>query len=116
MFIAVVEWDAEERVTKYQDFKSEQDARDMVAGTIQRYPEAFVAPAPKGGPRDWKVSNGALVSDAIVDPKPPTGAEKAEAQMTTDHFIRGWVKRQALKEGKTPRAIMDEIKIQSVES
>ena len=40
----------------------------------------------------------------------PNPANDAESYMTNHPFIRAWVKRQAQKEGKTPRQIMDEIR------
>jgi|TARA_Y100000310_G_scaffold119276_2_gene118004 hypothetical protein len=44
-----------------------------------------------------------------ASPAPQTEAEEAEAQMVRDRFLRAWVKREAAKEGKTARQIMDEI-------
>ena len=43
-------------------------------------------------------------------PAPPDPADVVEDMMTNDPFKRAWVKRQARKEGKTPRQIMDEIR------
>lgn len=50
--------------------------------------------------------------DAAIPPAPlpPSSADRAERRMTNDPFVRAWVKRQAEKEGKTPRQIMDEIR------
>ena len=36
--------------------------------------------------------------------------DRVEAEMTAEPFKRAWVKRQAAKEGKTPRQIMNEMR------
>ena len=43
-------------------------------------------------------------------PTPPDPADEAERKMTQDPYVRAWVRREARKEGKTPRQIMDEIR------
>ena len=50
------------------------------------------------------------VPDPEMPQPPPNPADMAEGQMKADPFMRAWVKRQAAKEGKTPRQIMDEIR------
>ena len=55
------------------------------------------------------VARGNTIAPAIQAPE-PSEAEQAEFQMTSDRFTKAWVSREARKEGKTTRQIMDEIK------
>ena len=43
MFIAVVDWTAENRITKYQDFETEPEAQGHIERVKVRYPRAFIA-------------------------------------------------------------------------
>ena len=79
MFIAVVDWTAENRIAKYQDFATETDALAHVKRIKDRYPKAFVAAAPNGGFADWLVGAGTLSYSPPPEPPPvkllPTDAE-----------------------------------------
>ena len=110
--IAVVAWDGSNRIAKYQAYPTRAEADAHVARVMGRYPSSFSASNPGGEPKDWLVDpvTKTISFSPLPVPPPPTPADRAEDQMTTDHFMRAWVRRQAAKEGKTPRQIMDEIR------
>ncbi len=60
--------------------------------------------------QEW-VADGGMIAP-YVPPAPEDPADAAEAFMQTP-FGQGWVKRQARKEGKTVRQIIDEIRADS---
>jgi hypothetical protein len=55
MYIAIVDYDNNNRVTKYQDYKTKAEADGHVARERDRYPKAFVASDPGGGFAAWLV-------------------------------------------------------------
>jgi hypothetical protein len=67
-YLAIVAWDAEGRVAKYQDYATAAEAAAHVARAAQAFPLAFAAQDPGGGFRDWRVVDGALTLDPVIDP------------------------------------------------
>lgn len=100
-YVAVVWWNAEGRVGKYQEYSLESAARDHVSRISQRYPSAFVAAHPGGNFASWLVRDGALVNEPAVSvppvltlaqrmakfEKPGDVARKVEEVL--DHLING---------------------------
>lgn len=58
--------------------------------------------------KKW-VAAGISVDPYVPEPTPDP-ADEVEDEMTQNKFIRAWVKREARKESKTPREIMNEIR------
>lgn len=69
--LAVVAWDADNRVAKYQDYATKTDAAAHVARVSDIYPNAFVAPDPGGGFEDWRIDPVAKTLSVDPAPKPP---------------------------------------------
>lgn len=98
MFIAVVDWTAENRIAKYQDFELEAEA----LAHIQKVGHGFVAPDPGGGFADWLVDARArtLSHSPLPEPLavklPPTDA-KIVAQALMDKSVLSQVDLDAAR-------------------
>ncbi len=68
MFIAVVAWTAENRISKYQDFATQAEAQAHVAKVRDQFPLAFVAAAPGDAFADWLIDPAAKTLS--LDPLP----------------------------------------------
>ena len=66
IFLAIVAWDGANRVAKYQDYPTEAEAVAHVARVATNFPDAFVAPHPGAGPRDWLVDPVAKTLSVLV--------------------------------------------------
>lgn len=80
-FIAVMTWDANGRVTKYQGYTTAEEAQAHVDKFMDRFPDAFVASNPGGSFATWRHNSGALLFDP---PPPPTPAQVAAALREKD--------------------------------
>lgn len=69
-FIAIVSFDLDGRITKYQDYETETEADDHVVRVLSQFPDAFVAPRPDSGWFDWQVVGGVLVITPQTEPVP----------------------------------------------
>ncbi len=67
-FLAIVKWDANGRLDKYQVFETEVEAQSHVLRVAGRFPGAFVAEHPGGGYEDWLIDP--LTSTLSVVPRP----------------------------------------------
>lgn len=70
-FIAVVAWTLDNRVSKFMDYTTQEEAEAHVTRVLATYPAAFFALSPGGGPRDWVVSGKTLLLTPIIDPAEP---------------------------------------------
>jgi len=89
MYIAIVDYDQDNRVTKYQDYKTQAEADAHVARVLGRYPKAFTAPDPGGGFSAW-----------LVDPAAKTisNSPRVETQKEKDNKLRAEEDLQRMKE------------------
>ncbi|MGW8177178.1 MAG: hypothetical protein ACWGQW_00055 [bacterium] len=55
MFVAVMKWDNNGSIEKYQAFENRKDAEDHVEKFLDIYPDAFVHGTLMGRHSDWKV-------------------------------------------------------------
>ncbi len=101
--LAIVAWDAEGRVVKYQDYDTAKEASAHVARVEARWPQAFAAVHPGGGPRDWRVAGGALTLDPAPEPAPEDPAPSAAEALAELLIEEGVITRQKW-EGKQPAA------------
>lgn len=82
-------------------------------GVIRLDDGAHVPDAPDN--RDWQeyqrwLADGNTPLPTDPAPVPPTDAEQADTKATSDPVWRAWVSRQAKKEGKTVRQIINELR------
>lgn len=99
MYIAVVKWTVENRVSKHQDFDTQAEAESFIAELLT-FPLAFVAPHPGGGPRDWIVDPVAKTLALSVD----TVARCAElAPVLAEKARHEFTRRASLAHGIEPR-------------
>jgi len=68
--------------------------------------------APAGTTTRHTYENGAFVAPS-PRPAPPSDRARAGNAAAHDPMWRAWVRRQATKEGKTPQAIIDELKAEA---
>ncbi len=89
--------------------------RLLPGGVIRTSDGAYIPNA--SGNRDWrKFQEWLLISGNIPDPAAPppppdTPADRLERDAVTDPFKRALVARIAAAEGKTVRAVLDELKV-----
>jgi hypothetical protein len=87
--LAIVAWDGDGRVAKYQDYATAAEAAAHVARVAKAFPQAFAAEDPGGGFRDWRVVDGALTLDPAVDPPEEVPADPlAELLIEKGAFTR----------------------------
>jgi hypothetical protein len=71
MFIAVMDFDADRRLKKYQgDFATLAEAQAHVDRMSSDYPNAFAAPDPGGGWFDWIVNPAGTALQASLRVRP----------------------------------------------
>lgn len=68
-YLAIVAWNGNNRLTKYQDYKTQAEAEAHTLRVSTRFPSAFVALHPGGGSSDWLIDP--LTSTLSVVPIPP---------------------------------------------
>ena len=66
-WIAVIDWDAEGRVTKLMEFDNPEEATGFSDRAKEKYPNAFAARRPEGMEADFIVKSGALGSETNVE-------------------------------------------------
>ncbi len=71
IYLAVVSWDADFRITKYQDYSTEAEAVQHVTRVVANFPDAFVSEDPGGGFRNWKIDPIAKSLSVVANPPPP---------------------------------------------
>lgn len=110
-FIVIVAWTSENRIKKYQDFDTRKEANKHIAALQKSFSDAFMVEDLGDDVWNWLIDPVAkTVSLDVLPVEPePSLADHAEEFMETP-FGRAWVKRQAAKEGKKPRQVMDEIR------
>jgi len=82
MYVAVLDYDLDNRVTKFSEFATEAEADAHVAAFIGSYSNAFTSLDPGGGAASWLVSSGSLSES--VDLQPLKLAKKAELDTAYD--------------------------------
>lgn len=89
MYIAIVDYDLDNRVTKYQDYETQAEADDHVARVLGKFPKAFTAPDPGGGFSSW-----------LVDPiaKTVSNSPHVETQEEKDNKLKAEKDFQRMKE------------------
>lgn len=71
------------RVTKHLDVKANKEAKTAkaeLAKVQEKYPDAFLADVPAGGPRYWKVSGTTITFDAAEKVAEDTAREEKLAR------------------------------------
>ncbi|MBI4005759.1 MAG: hypothetical protein HY356_03730 [Gammaproteobacteria bacterium] len=89
MYIAIVDYDQDNRVTKYQDYKTQAEADAHVTRVLGKYPKAFTALDPGGGFSSW-----------LVDPiaKTVSNTPHVETQEEKDNKLKVEKDFQRMKE------------------
>ncbi len=92
-FLSVVSWTDDNRVAKYLDHETEAEAQAHVAFVLSRFPDAFVAPRPRDGPRDWLVDPvlKTLSVDLIPPTPPPTNDEIYNQVIQNQTVLRAYM-------------------------
>lgn len=92
-YIAVVAWDTDNRIVKYQDYEVEAEAEAHVLRVQATFPEAFSAPHPGGGPGAWLINPVAkTISDSpLPPPPPPTNDEIYDQVIANQKVFKGYV-------------------------
>lgn len=86
MYVAIMKWDADGRVSKYQPFEIEAEATAHAARFADDFPQAFGVLAPAGDARDWiadPVAKTLAVSPLPVLPPPPDPNDELDAALAT---------------------------------
>lgn len=81
MFIAILDYDENKRVTKFLEFGSENAANVHADKYRARFPKAFVTVAPNGGVQSW------LVDDADAQNKTLSSVPPVADPLTTQEQI-----------------------------
>ena len=108
-WLAIMAADGASRVAKYLDFGTRAEADAHVASFIARFPNAFAAANPGGGPLDWRVNGKALVLDPVTPPAPPTKEEKVDRAIDADAAVAPLVKLLAEERGITEQEFRDKL-------
>lgn len=113
MFIAVVKWDAENRVIKHWEFDNEQDVNDFITDLDpEKFPDAFGDVAPQGGRRDWLVDlvTKTLSYDPIPEPAGPTNGEIYDDVLQNQKVLKAIALVCAEQFGMTPAQMKTAVK------
>ncbi len=92
-YIAIVAWTADNRLAKFQDYDTANEADAHVARVLDRFPGAFAVAYPGGGPDDWVVDPAAkTVSVVPIPPPPPPGNDELYDQnIQQNKVFKGYV-------------------------
>ena len=101
MLISIVKTE-NNRISKFAEFGTQEEADSHVS----IYGGFVHDNSNNTNLRDLWIDGNMVTIVDVVDPSP------SEAEIQMKGFIKGWAKREALKENKTPRQIMDEIRKQ----
>ena len=86
--LAIVAWDGANRVIKYQDYPTAEEATAHVARVLATFPDAFSTVSPGGGPRDWLVNPvQKTLSFNPPPPPPPRSPPPLTAEELAVHLI-----------------------------
>ena len=88
-YLAIVDWDADNRVEKYQDYLTEAEAAAHVGRVAGSFPDAFTALDPGGSFRNWLVDP--VAKTVVIDPSPQVISELKRTM--ADAFITEGVTR-----------------------
>lgn len=92
-YLAVVAWDTDFRIAKYQDYLTEAEAVQHVARVLANFPDAFVAEDPGGGFRNWLIDPVAKSLSVVANPPSPgpTNDEIYDQVIQNQHVFKAYV-------------------------
>ena len=106
-FVAIMKWDAENRVGKSMPFSTRVEADAHIAAHIGAFPDAFVAVDPPAQVSDLLVDPVTKIVSLSVLPPPPPPTKTAilDQTMSTDEPYRGLLRAFAKQQGLTEAAM-----------